>query len=347
MNKVEFNLINNIAQINFNKLSTKNSLDRNDLKKITKFLNEIQNKSLDCLIISSVGNIFSSGMDFKEFSIGDWSKNPISEVCDLIENLPFISISLINGAVYGGSVELVISTDFRFGSKNCKIQIPASKYGIHYGHKGIKRCLNFFGLPISKKLLFFSEPIYLNDLKHINFKRIESYLNYPLVIKPINEGSSLDVYICKNKSSLSYNLKRMKSYNDILIEKFIPGREIQVAIMGNKILGAIELRPKREFYDYKAKYNSNAKTKHLIPVNISKKNHKKVNEIALKAHKLLKCRGITRSDFRFYKNKFYLLEINTQPGMTDLSLVPEVAAYRGIDFRSLIVWMIEDASKKR
>ena len=169
MNKIEFNLINNIAQINFNKLSTKNSLDRNDLKKITKFLNEIQNKSLVCLIISSVGNIFSSGMDFKEFSIGDWSKNPISEVCDLIENLPFISISLINGAVYGGSVELVISTDFRFGSKNCKIQIPASKYGIHYGHKGIKRCLNFFGLPISKKLLFFSEPIYLNDLKHINF----------------------------------------------------------------------------------------------------------------------------------------------------------------------------------
>lgn len=169
MNKIEFNLINNIAQINFNKLSTKNSLDRNDLKKITKFLNEIKNKSLDCLIISSVGNIFSSGMDFKEFSIGDWSKNPISEVCDLIENLPFISISLINGAVYGGSVELVISTDFRFGSKNCKIQIPASKYGIHYGHKGIKRCLNFFGLPISKKLLFFSEPIYLNDLKHINF----------------------------------------------------------------------------------------------------------------------------------------------------------------------------------
>ena len=169
MNKIEFNLINNIAQINFNKLSTKNSLDRNDLKKITKFLNEIKNKSLDCLIISSVGNIFSSGMDFKEFSIGDWSKNPISEVCDLIENLPFISISLINGAVYGGSVEIVISTDFRFGSKNCKIQIPASKYGIHYGHKGIKRCLNFFGLPISKKLLFFSEPIYLNDLKHINF----------------------------------------------------------------------------------------------------------------------------------------------------------------------------------
>ena len=185
-----------------------------------------------------------------------------------------------------------------------------------------------------------------NDPNYINYKKIESYLNYPVVIKPLNEGSSLGVYICKNKTSLSFNLKKMKSYRDILVEKFIPGREIQVAIMGNKKLGAIELKPKRKFYDFKAKYYSNAKTKHLIPVNISKKNHKKVNEIALKAHKLLKCKGITRSDFKFYKNKFYLLEINTQPGMTDLSLVPEVVAYRGIDFRSLIVWMIEDVLKK-
>ncbi len=240
----------------------------------------------------------------------------------------------------------------RFGEDGY-IQTILETLGIKYTHSGVISSMLAMDKEISKKIFNKNKiltPKYMkikNDLKHINFKRIESYLNYPLVIKPINEGSSLDVYICKNKSSLSYNLKRMKSYNDILIEKFIPGREIQVAIMGNKILGAIELRPKREFYDYKAKYNSNAKTKHLIPVNISKKNHKKVNEIALKAHKLLKCRGITRSDFRFYKNKFYLLEINTQPGMTDLSLVPEVAAYRGIDFRSLIIWMIEDASKKR
>ena len=114
-----------------------------------------------------------------------------------------------------------------------------------------------------------------------------------------------------------------------------------------KSTGPIELKPKRKFYDYKAKYNSNAKTKHIIPVNLTKKNYNKINKIALKAHKILNCRGITRSDFKFYNGKFYLLEINTQPGMTDLSLVPEIAAYKGINFNSLINWMIKDASKKR
>ena len=85
----------------------------------------------------------------------------------------------------------------------------------------------------------------------------------------------------------------------------------------------------------------------IIPVNLSKKNYNKVVKIALKAHNLLKCRGVTRSDFKFYNNKFYLLELNTQPGMTNLSLVPEIAAYKGINFKSLINWMIKDASKNR
>ena len=138
----------------------------------------------------------------------------------------------------------------------------------------------------------------------------------------------------------------MRNYREVLIEKFIPGREIQVAIMGKKVLGPIELKPKRKFYDYKAKYNSNAKTKHENHVNLTKKIITN-NKIVLKAHKILNCRGITRSDFKFYNGKFYLLEINTQPGMTNLSLVPEIAAYKGINFNSLINWMIKDASKKR
>ena len=177
-------------------------------------------------------------------------------------------------------------------------------------------------------------------------KLLKNILNYPVVIKPINEGSSLDVFICDNKLSLKKKLKKMQNYKEIIIEKFIPGREIQVAIMGGKKLGAIELKPRRKFYDYKAKYNINAKTEHIIPVKLNKKNYNKVNNIALKAHKLLNCKGITRSDFKFYKNKFYLLELNTQPGMTDLSLVPEIAAHQNIDFKSLINWMIKDASKK-
>ena len=117
--------------------------------------------------------------------------------------------------------------------------------------------------------------------------------------------------------------------------------------MGTKILGAIELKPKRKFYDYEAKYNSNAKTKHIIPVILHKKDFRKITNIASKAHQLIGCRGVTRSDFKFYKGKFYLLEINTQPGMTKLSLVPEIANYIGISFIQLIEWILKDASTNR
>ena len=132
-----------------------------------------------------------------------------------------------------------------------------------------------------------------------------------------------------------------------MIEEFIAGREIQVAIMGTKTLGTIELQPKRKFYDYQAKYNSNAKTKHIIPVNLSKKDLQKITTITHKAHQLIGCKGVTRSDFKFYNGKFYLLEINTQPGMTKLSLVPEIAHYSGICFIKLIEWILNDASINR
>ena len=117
--------------------------------------------------------------------------------------------------------------------------------------------------------------------------------------------------------------------------------------MGNRALGAIELVPTREFYDYKAKYSVKAKTKHIMPAPLLRKKYNEVLFLAKKAHKILRCRGITRSDFRFFKDKFYLLETNTQPGMTKLSLVPEIASYCGIKFEDLVVWMIKDASNNR
>ena len=143
------------------------------------------------------------------------------------------------------------------------------------------------------------------------------------------------------------NLKKIKKYKEILIEEYIGGREIQVAILGKKKLGAIELKPKRKFYDYKAKYSLSAKTEHLIPVNLSTKNMNKVLDISLKAHNCLGCRGVTRSDFKFYNNKFYLLEVNTQPGMTKLSLVPEIAAHKGMKFLNLLEWILNDASTNK
>ena len=151
------------------------------------------------------------------------------------------------------------------------------------------------------------------------------------------------MYICTKKNILK-KLKILSFYKEVLIEKFIPGREIQVAIMGRKKLGAIELIPRRKFYDYEAKYNSKAKTEHVIPVQLSKVNIKKIMNIAHKVHKIIGCRGVSRSDFKFYKNKFYLLEINTQPGMTKLSLVPEIAKYSGMSFIKLIEWILKNAS---
>ena len=183
-----------------------------------------------------------------------------------------------------------------------------------------------------------------NFINKIKTKKIK----FPIVIKPVNEGSSLGVYICENKVHLNKNLKKLKKkYDKILVEEYIPGKEIQAAVMGNKALGAIELIPKRKFYDYKAKYSSKAKTKHVMPAQISKTKYKEVLLLAKKAHKSLGCRGITRSDFRFHKNKFYLLETNTQPGMTKLSLVPEIAKYCGISFEDLVMWIVKDASNNR
>ena len=173
-------------------------------------------------------------------------------------------------------------------------------------------------------------------------------IKFPIVIKPIDEGSSLGVYICKNGIQFKKNYNKLKNeYDRILVEEYIPGKEIQVAVMGNKALGAIELVPTREFYDYKAKYSPKAKTKHIMPAPLLKKKYNEVLFLAKKAHKILGCRGITRSDFRFFKNKFYLLETNTQPGMTKLSLVPEIAHYCGIKFEELVDWMVKDASNDR
>ena len=173
-------------------------------------------------------------------------------------------------------------------------------------------------------------------------------IKFPIVIKPINEGSSLGVFICKNRTQFIRNYKKLKNeYDRILVEEYIPGKEIQVAVMGNKALGAIEIAPRRKFYDYTAKYFASAKTKHIMPATLSQKKYKEVLMLARRAHKLLKCKGITRSDFRFFKNRFYLLEVNTQPGMTKLSLVPEIAEHYGIKFEDLVAWMIKDASNNR
>ena len=233
------------------------------------------------------------------------------------------------------------------------IQTILETTGVPYSHSGVVASAIAMDKELSKKIFIQNKiltPKYIlykfNKSKNELIKLIQSKLKFPVVVKPLNEGSSVNVFIC-SKFNIFKNIKLLENYKKIIIEEFIPGREIQAAIIGKKKLGAIELKPKRKFYDYKAKYNSNAKTKHIIPVNLPKKNYNKIMNLALKAHKLIGCQGVTRSDFKFYNGKFYLLEINTQPGMTKLSLVPEIAAYSGISFFDLIKWMLNDASVKR
>ena len=263
---------------------------------------------------------------------------------NLVKNIKKFKPTIIFNALHG-----------RFGEDGY-IQSILEKIKTKYTHSGVISSFISMNKILSKELFIKNKILTPKFIKY-DFKnnhtitkkiisKIDKKLKFPVVIKPINEGSSVDVFICSKKNILG-KLKKLKKYNEIIIEKYIGGREIQVAILGKKKLGAIELKPKRKFYDYTAKYSSKAKTEHIIPVDLEKKNLDKVLNISLKAHKLLGCRGVTRSDFKFYKNKFYLLELNTQPGMTKLSLVPEIAAHRGISFYKLLEWIVNDASIKR
>lgn len=174
-------------------------------------------------------------------------------------------------------------------------------------------------------------------------------MNIPYVIKPISEGSSVGVIIVKDKKLPRALLSKSWKYgNEVLIEKFIPGRELTCAVMGNKALGVLEIRFKSQIYDYEAKYAPGG-SEHILPAKLPSRVYKKIQQHALAAHKALGCRGVSRVDFRYddKTDTLVCLEVNTQPGMTNTSLVPEIAAYAGISFKELVRWMIEDASLQR
>jgi D-alanine-D-alanine ligase len=260
---------------------------------------------------------------------------------NLEKNIKFFKPNVIFNALHG-----------QFGEDGY-IQTILERFKIPYTHSGVIASSIAMDKEISKKI-FIKNKIntpkfftYSYDVKNEDLiKKIKKKLRFPVVVKPLNEGSSVNVYICNEKNIIKI-LNSLNQYKKVMIEEFIGGREIQVAIMGNKKLGAIELKPKRKFYDYQAKYYSSAKTEHIIPVDLPKGKMDIVMNMAYKAHKVIGCMGVTRSDFKFFNNKFYLLEINTQPGMTKLSLVPEIAAHRGMSFLELIEWIMRDASKKK
>ncbi|MBT3408043.1 D-alanine--D-alanine ligase [Candidatus Woesearchaeota archaeon] len=277
----------------------------------------------------------------KELKKNDYNVKISEPDNNLIKNINKFRPNVIFNALHG-----------QFGEDGY-IQTILEGFKIPYTHSGVIASSLAMDKEISKKIFIKNK---INTPKYIRYsydknnfdliKIIEKKLKFPVVVKPINEGSSVNVFIC-TKKNISKILNSMKSYKQVIIEEFIGGREIQVAIMGNKKLGAIELKPKRKFYDYQAKYNTNAKTEHIIPVVLPNNKLNEVMNMSLKAHKVIGCKGVTRSDFKFFENKFYLLEINTQPGMTKLSLVPEIAKYKGITFIKLIEWILKDATTKK
>jgi D-alanine-D-alanine ligase len=178
-------------------------------------------------------------------------------------------------------------------------------------------------------------------------------LERPYVIKPIAEGSSVGVFIVtKEHAHPPQELTREDwSFGDnVLCETYIPGLELTCAVMGDRALDVIEIVPTVSFYDFEAKYAPGG-SKHLLPAPLKPNVYQEVTRLALQAHQALGCRGVSRADFRYDERAgtagLFCLEVNTQPGMTETSLVPELAAYAGITFEELVRWMVEDASLKR
>lgn len=179
-------------------------------------------------------------------------------------------------------------------------------------------------------------------------------LERPYVLKPVNEGSSVGVFIVtKEHDHPPQELTRTDwEFGDVLLaEPFIPGKELTCAVMGEKALGVIEIVPTARFYDYEAKYAPGGST-HLLPAPIAPQVYEEVRRLALAAHRALGCRGVSRADFRWDDSAdgasgLVCLEVNTQPGMTETSLVPELAVHAGISFPELVSWMVEDASLGR
>ncbi len=241
-----------------------------------------------------------------------------------------------------------------------KIQKILNKNNVKYTHSGIKSSSDCFNKIRSKKILNKNNiltPKYDKlEVKDLNKEKLY-YLKTKFkkfVLKPNESGSSFAVKIIKNQSDLNIFIKKLKNFKKILgkhktliIEEYIEGKELTVSTIKLykkiKSIAVTEIKPKNKFFDYKSKY-SKGFSKHILPANIDTQNYKKCLKIAKKIHKILRCNSISRSDFIFNlnQNKIYFLEINTQPGLTPLSLLPEQAKYSNISFEKIILNIIKN-----
>ena len=231
-----------------------------------------------------------------------------------------------------------------------QVQSIIEKTKVPYTHSGVESSRVAMDKSMSGERFINNRILYpKTELIHLDELLGHDGFSYPFVLKPRNDGSSVGVSIIKNSSDKEKYILVNSHLKEVLVQEFIKGKEIQVAVIGNQAIGSIEIVPKNEFYDYESKYFDSGGTQHILPPRITKKEKELVEKIALHTHKLLECKGISRSDFILddESKEFYLLELNTQPGMTPTSLVPEIAKAEGIEFDELINWILNDASTNR
>jgi D-alanine-D-alanine ligase len=241
----------------------------------------------------------------------------------------------------------------RWGEDGC-VQGLLELMEIPYTHSGVlasalamhkeraKAVFRAAGLPLAESIVVDRR---LASQKHLR--------KPPYVVKPVNQGSSVGVFIVRqgdNRPPGELGTDKWTLGDEVMIEDYVPGRELTVSVMGNRALAVTEIVPKTQFYDYEAKYATGG-SQHVVPAKLSPAATEEAMRLAERAHAALGCRGVSRTDFRYDdtegKSRLVVLEVNTQPGMTPTSLVPEQAAYRGKSFRALVRWILEDASCDR
>lgn len=236
----------------------------------------------------------------------------------------------------------------RFGEDGC-VQGLLNLMGIPYTHSGLlasaaamdkafaRRLFQQAGIPVADGMVIAKGQVSADPLPR------------PYVVKPLNEGSSFGVHMVKPGDGSNPLVNWPFAGSEVLVESFIPGRELTVAVMGDRALGVLEITSDHGFYDYDAKYAPGG-SRHIMPAPLPQADYDEACRLAVLAHQVLGCRGVSRADLRYDDTqageapRLYVLEVNTQPGMTATSLVPDIAAHVGISFPELVRWMVENAT---
>ncbi len=235
----------------------------------------------------------------------------------------------------------------RFGEDGC-VQGVLDIVGIPYTHSGLLASAIAMDKPMAKRLFAAADiPVAEDVIVSEAEIRAGDPMPRPYVVKPTNEGSSVGVHIVRDgDNSVPYSEAGWPWGDHVMVERFIPGRELSVAVMGKgadaKGISVTEITTQRGFYDYDAKY-SDGGSQHVVPADVPKDIFDEATRLSEVAHRTLGCRGVTRADLRYDGETLYMLEVNTQPGMTPTSLVPEQAAAVGMSFEELVSWMVENA----